>query len=158
MTKQAIVIFIIFNILNVIIQTIKSIVTIKSGKFTASIISAIAYGLYTYIVILTADDGVSLWFKILTVAIANLIGVFIVKLIEEKTRKDKLWKVELTVPTQYVKVIDIQLKDIPHSYIIISDKHTLFNFYCATKQDSSKVKSITKQYDARYFITESKSI
>ena len=47
--------YIVFNILNVIIQTIKSIVTIKCNKWIAAIVNAIAYGLYTYIVVLTAS-------------------------------------------------------------------------------------------------------
>ena len=70
--------YIIFNILNVIIQTIKSIVTIKCNKWVAAVVNAVAYGLYTYIVVLTASD-IDLWFKIIVVALANLVGVFIVK-------------------------------------------------------------------------------
>ena len=40
-------IFIVLNILNVIIQTYKSLITIKSGKLAAAIWNAIAYGFYT---------------------------------------------------------------------------------------------------------------
>ena len=83
--------FIIFNIINVVIQTIKSICTIKCNKWIAAIVNAIAYGLYTYIVVLTVCE-LPLWIKIFTVAGANLIGVFLVKYFEEKKRKDKLWK------------------------------------------------------------------
>ena len=43
--------YVVFNVLNVIIQTVKSIVTIKCNKWVASIVNAIAYGLYTYIVV-----------------------------------------------------------------------------------------------------------
>ena len=43
--------YVLFNVLNVIIQTIKSIVTIKCNKYIASIVNAVAYGLYTYIII-----------------------------------------------------------------------------------------------------------
>ena len=97
MTKQLLILFIVFNILNVIIQTIKSIATIKCGKAVAAIINAVAYGLYTYIVVLTMCDLPLLW-KCFIVAGCNFVGVFTVKWFEEKARKDKLWKVELTIP------------------------------------------------------------
>ena len=78
--------FAIFNVINVIIQTIKSIVTIKCNKYIAAVVNAIAYGLYTYIVVLTASD-LDLWFKISVTAAANLVGVFVVKWVEEKKKK-----------------------------------------------------------------------
>lgn len=81
--------YVIFNVLNVIIQTTKSIVTIKCNKWIAAIVNAVAYGLYTYIIVLTASD-IDLWFKIIITALSNLVGVFIVKYIEEKKRKSRL--------------------------------------------------------------------
>lgn len=148
--------FILLNIANVIIQTVKSIATIKCGKTIAALVNAVAYGLYTVVIVYTNAD-LDLWIKVLVVAVANLIGVYVVKWFEEKGRKDKLWKVECTIPTKYTNAVDFDLKSVPHSYITISDKHTLFNFYCATQKDTQKVKDITKQYDAKYFVTEAKT-
>ena len=153
---KLLILFIILNVANVIIQTVKSIATIKCGKTVAALVNAVAYGLYTVVVVYTVCD-LPLWFKVLVVAVANLIGVYVVKWFEEKSRKDKLWKVECTIPTQYTNAVDFDLKSVPHSYITISDKHTLFNFYCATQKDTQKVKDITKQYDAKYFVTEAKT-
>ena len=147
--------YIVFNILNVIIQTIKSIVTIKCNKYVAAVVNAVAYGLYTYIVVLTASD-LDLWFKISVTAAANLVGVFVVKWAEEKKRKDKLWKVEVTVPSKWTDAVHFDLKDVPHSYIENLGKYTLFNFYCATQKESAKVKAIVEQYGAKYFASESK--
>lgn len=152
---KLLIIFILANILNVVIQTIKSIATIKCGKFLASLINAIAYGLYTYIIILTYCE-LPLWSKCLIVGLCNLVGVYVVKAIEEKMRKEKMWKVECTIPTEYTSAVDFDLKSIPHSYIMISTKHTLFNFYCATQSETQKVMDITKQYNAKYFVSESK--
>lgn len=149
--------FILLNIANVIIQTVKSIATIKCGKEVAALINAVAYGLYTVVIVYTNAD-LNLWIKVLVVAVANLIGVYVVKWFEEKGRKDKLWKVECTIPTKYINAVDFDLKSVPHSYITISDKHTLFNFYCATQKDTQKVKDITKQYNAKYFVTEAKTL
>lgn len=149
-------VFIILNIVNVVIQTIKSIATIKSGKLMASVVNAVAYGLYTVVVIFMNIEGLGILWKAVIIGLANLVGVYVVKYFEEKARKDRLWKVELTIPTEYLVAVDGGLRSVPHSYIRLSDKHTLFNFYCATQEESKKVKEIANLYGAKYFVAESK--
>lgn len=153
---QLLTLFIVLNIVNVIIQTIKSIVTVKCGKTVASVVNALAYGLYTVVTVYTMCD-LPLMTKALVVAVCNLIGVYVVKFFEEKARKEKLWKIEMTIPTQYTTAVDFDLAEIPHNYIKLSDKHTLFNFYCATQKETIKVKDIVNQYGAKYFISETKN-
>ena len=155
---NTILLFALCTAINVILSTIKSILTVKGGKLSASFINALTYGFYSYVIVLTSADGMPIWLKMAITAICNFIGVYLVKWIEEKARKDKLWKVELTVPTKYTNTIDFDLHDVPHSYIELSDKHTLFNFYCATQKESAKVKAIANQYEAKYFVAESKNL
>lgn len=149
--------YILFNVLNVIIQTVKSIVTIKCNKYIASIVNAIAYGLYTYIIILTSID-IELWVKIVVVALANLVGVFAVKAVEEKRKKSMLWKIEFTINGALTNTIDelLKLARVPHSYIDKVGKYTIFNAYCATEKESESVKEIIKKYNAKYFVSETK--
>ena len=154
---NTILLFALCTAVNVILSTIKSILTVKGGKLSASFINALTYGFYSYVIVLTSADGMSIWLKMAITAVCNFVGVYLVKWIEEKARKDKLWKVELTVPTKYTNTIDFDLHDVPHSYIELSDKHTLFNFYCATQKESAKVKAIANQYEAKYFVAESKN-
>lgn len=135
---NTILLFALCTAINVILSTIKSILTVKGGKFSASFINAITYGFYSYVIVLTSADGMPIWVKMAITAVCNFVGVYLVKWIEEKARKDRLWKVELTVPTKYTTTIDFDLHDVPHSYIELSDKHTLFNFYCATQKESAK--------------------
>lgn len=155
---NTILLFALCTAVNVILSTIKSILTVKGGKFSASFINAITYGFYSYVIVLTSADGMPIWLKMAITAVCNFVGVYFVKWIEEKARKDRLWKVELTVPTKYTNTIDFDLHDVPHSYIELSDKHTLFNFYCATQKESAKVKAIANQYEAKYFVAESKNL
>lgn len=155
---NTILLFALCTAVNVILSTIKSILTVKGGKLSASFINALTYGFYSYVIVLTSADGMPIWLKMAITAICNFIGVYLVKWIEEKARKDKLWKVELTIPTKYTNTIDFDLHDVPHSYIELSDKHTLFNFYCATQKESAKVKAIANQYEAKYFVAESKNL
>jgi uncharacterized protein YebE (UPF0316 family) len=145
------------SIVNVVLNTIKSIVTVNGGKLSAALINAITFFVYTYVIIYTNCE-LPMFTKALITAIVNFIGVYAVKWIEEKARKDKLWKVEMTVPTKYACAVDSDLRDVPHSYITISPKHTLFNFYCATQSESQKVKDIANQYEAKYFVAESKTL
>lgn len=152
--------FIIFNVLNVVIQTIKSIATIKCGKTVAAVVNAVAYGLYTYIVVLMTDGTISLSFRICAVAVANLLGVFIVKYFEEKGRKDRLWKVEATVYEPYTKSLhkDLKQRNISHNYIEGVGKYVVFNIYCETQKQSQIAKVLLEQNKAKYFVSESKTL
>ena len=157
---QMLIIFIVLTILNVVIQTIKSIATIKCGKWVAALVNAVAYGLYTYVIFFTSCEGIDLHAKALITAFANLVGVYVVKLIEEKARKDKLWKVEATILAPLTEDTAKYLKacDIPFSYIENVGKHTIFNIYCRTQAESANVKCMLEDYDAKYFVSESKTL
>ena len=154
---KLLIIFIVLNIANVIIQTVKSIATIKCGKAVAALVNAIAYGLYTVVTVYMMCE-LNLGLKALIVALCNLVGVFVVKLIEEKTRKDKLWKIEATVLKEHRTALHCNLVDvgIPHNYLENVGKYTLFNIFCATQKQSAKAKEIMAKYEAKYFVTESK--
>lgn len=151
--------FVVLNVINVVIQTIKSIATIKCGKVAAALINAVAYGLYTIVVIYTVCD-LNLWLKAGVVAVANLVGVYVVKLFEEKARKDKLWKVEATVLRGHTTALHCALVDaeISHNYLENVGKYTLFNVYCETQADSTKAKEVLDRFGAKYFVSESKTL
>jgi uncharacterized protein YebE (UPF0316 family) len=148
--------FIILNTLNVIIQTIKSILTIKGGKIVASCINALAYGFYTIVVIYMLCD-LPIYQKALIVGICNLIGVYLVKFFEEKAQKEKLWKVEATVHTVCAVQLENEVSNVSHNKIDLG-KHTLFTFYCSTKEESRQIKQVINQYGAKYFVSETKNL
>ena len=152
-------IFVVLNVVNVVIQTIKSIATIKCGRVPAAIINAIAFGLYTIVVVYTVCE-LPLWLKATVVAVANLVGVYIVKLVEEKKRKDKLWKVEATIPHTNTDQLHYELKvrNIPHNFIEDVGQYTVFNIYCETQKESAIAKVVLDQYHAKYFVSESKTL
>lgn len=152
-------VFIILNIINVVIQTVKSIVTISGTKWSASIVNAVAYGLYTVVVVFMNADGLGLFWKALIIGVANLVGVYVVKLIEEKNRKDKLWKVESTVNSFLISDLHQILNEggVPHSWLDIgTTDRVLLNCYCATQKESALVKDLLDGAGAKYFVSESK--
>ena len=158
MNTKLLLVFIVLNIANVIIQTVKSIATVKCGKVAAAVINAVAYGLYTIVTVYLMCE-LDLYLKAGIVALCNLVGVYVVKLIEEKARKDKLWKVEMTLPPEHAEKVHtmLQLVGIPHNYINI-EKYVLFNCYCATQAESARVKTIANDFEAKYFVSESKTL
>ena len=159
MATKLLILFIVMNIVNVLIQTAKSIATIKCGKMAAAIVNAVAYGLYTYIVVLTMCD-LPLLAKCLIVAGANFVGVYVVKLIEEKSRKDKLWLVQATVPKKFANNLHLNLKleRLSHNYIENVGEYVVFNIYCNTQKESATAKVLLDQHKAKYFVSESKTL
>ena len=159
MNTKLLILFIVLNIVNVIIQTVKSLATVKCGKTVAAIVNAVAYGLYTYVIVLTVCD-LPLWLKVVVVGACNLVGVFCVKWGEEKARKDKLWEVRATVYESYTESLhhDLESANIPHNYIPNIGKYTIFNIYCETQVESKRVKNLLDYYKVKYFVSESKTL
>ncbi len=155
---ELLIIFIALNIVNVILQTVKSLATVKCGKVAAAIVNAVAYGLYTIVLVYTMCDLPLMW-KAGIVSLCNFIGVFIVKLIEEKARKDKLWKVEATVLPSKAEWLISRLTEqhIPFNYIDV-EKYVIFNISCATQNESSIAKAHLDVANAKYFVSESKTL
>lgn len=156
MDNRLLITFIALNIVNVIIQTVKSLATVKCGKSVAALVNAVAYGLYTVVLVYTVCD-LPLWLKVIVVGLCNLVGVFVVKWAEEKARKDKLWKVEATIPKEDFEINKelLGLMKVPHNYIDI-EKYVILNFYCTTGKQSETVKSLLNEMNAKYFVSESK--
>lgn len=158
MNINLLTIFIVLNISNVVIQTIKSLCTLKCGKLAAALINAFAYGFYTIVTVYTLCD-LPLAVKAIVVAMCNLIGVYAVKFVEEKMRKDKLWKVEATIQTNNFAAFynELELTKLPFNYIDIR-KYVLVNVYCATQAESAQAKILLDKYNAKYFVSESKNL
>lgn len=154
---KLLIIYITLNIINVLIQTIKSIATIKGGKVMASLTNATAYGLYTVVVVYMMCD-LPLWLKAVIIGLCNLVGVYAVKAIEEKKRKDKIWKIEITTNNSNVPNIITLLdeKNISYNYVNIKNDETIFNIYANSQSDSVEVKKIINQFKVKYFVTETK--
>lgn len=152
------IMFIVLSIINVTFSTARSIMTIKGGKIIASLFSGGYFAFYNIMLIYTVADF-PMWQKCLITFICNVIGVYVVKWAEEKLEKDKLWKVEVTIPNNQAGAVIAEAKkqDLSFNYVDIN-KYFLFNFYCPTQADSAEVKKLLNQYDAKYFVSESKNL
>lgn len=149
-----ILLFTLATIVNVSVSTIRSICTIKCGKWLSALTNAICYGFYPLIVMLTAKDTVDIVTNMCITAVANFICVWIIKYVEEKARKDKLWRIDLTIPAEETAFIHRKLANIPHNYIECGPK-TVFNCYCATQKESAEVKTLALAIGGQYSAFES---
>ena len=158
MNIELLITFIILSIINVIFSTVRSIVTIKGNKVTASFISGGYFAFYNIMLLYTVADF-PMWQKCIITFVCNVIGVFIVKFIEEKSRKDKLWKVEATIPrAEASRLINyLENSELSYNYVDIY-KYYLFNFYCPTQRQSAEVKKLLDNFHAKYFVSESKTL
>ena len=155
---NAIIIFIIATIVNVTLSTIRALCTIKGGKWLSATTNAVCYGFYPLIVMLTAKGTVDILINMLITAVVNFVCVWIIKLIEEKARKDKLWKVEMAIPNG-VNIHDIKRRiencGVPCNYIEVG-KWLMFNCYCERQAQTSVMVAIAKEYNGKISAYESK--
>ena len=158
MNYEFLLVFIGLSIVNVVFSTIRSIVTINGSKAVASLISGGYFAFYNIMMIYTVADF-PMWQKCVITFVCNVVGVYFVKWGEEKSRKDKLWKVEATIDKVNFETNKelLDLFKVPHNYIDI-EKYVILNFYCADKKQSEIVKGLLDEMNAKYFVAESKSL
>ena len=156
--NNPILIFTIATVINITLSTIRSLCTIKGGKWISATTNAICYGFYPLVVMLTAKDTVHILVNMSITAVANFVCVWLIKFCEEKARKDKLWKIEATVFEPYEESLHAELTqaELPHNYISNIGKYSIFNIYCETQKESAKAKEILDYHKAKYFVSESK--
>ena len=158
---NAILLFTIATIINICLSTIRSLCTIKGGKMISAITNAVCYGFYPLIVMLTAKDTVSIITNMVITAIANFVCVYVIKMVEEKARKDKMWKVEMAIPNEFADEVIERLKStgnwIPFNYNYLG-KWCIFNCYCDTQDQTKFAKDLAKEFNGKISAYESKSL
>lgn len=157
-----IILFTICSFVNVILNTVKTIVMYKRNPNSSGLINMITYGFYTYLVILMAGDMPTI-VKVIITMITNYIGVAIATIILNKLEKDKLWEIRLTCKnSEEIEEIEHGLTnfDIPYNTHKATNgtEFTVFNIYCESQKQSLAVKEIIKNKNVKYFVSESKTL
>lgn len=155
MTIQiATIIFFICSLINVMLSTLKTILTVKASKGVATIINAITYGFYAIVVKQLASLG--LITTVTVTIVTNIIGVYVSMWLLEKTKKDCLWKISVT--TKDNTLVE-KLEKFSISYVmnpVQYKKQTYYNIdvFSENQKDSSIIENILKEYKVKYNITE----
>ena len=156
---KLIIIFFILQFFNVILQTIKSILTVNGSRFVAATANAIAYGLYTVVIVYTAADF-DLWIKIGITIITNFAGVYISKFILDKCRKDRLWEIVATVKMEDMERLYSKLeeKGIPFAVLKTANyEYCVYNIYSKNQGESVIIKNILTEVNVKYIVHEERA-
>ena len=154
-----IVVFIICQLINVALNTIKTIIMHKEEKVSSSIINAITYGFYAIIVVMTAS-ALDLWITILITAITNLIGVYGSMWVLEKLKKDSLWEIVATVDNTnnynaHFVITRLKCANISYNYVETNkEDEYIFHIYSKNQKESQLIKEILEQGNAKYIVHE----
>lgn len=157
--NKALIIFFILTLINVMLSTVKSIITVKGTKIQATVINAIAYGFNAIIIKQIAE--LNLFTTVSMTILANLIGVYFSICLLEKFKKDKLWTISVTA-----KNIDIgnciieELNNYNISFrvytILKKTNNTIgLDIFSENQNDSKIIKEILNKYSVKYHIKES---
>ena len=111
-----IIIFTVCSLVNVILSTMKTILTVRSTKVVASVINAVTYGFYAIVVKQLASLDLTVT-VIVTIA-TNLIGVYLSMWLMDKMKKDCLWKISVTTKDKSI-VKKIENFDIEYTLSVL---------------------------------------
>lgn len=150
--------FIICSLINVVISTLKSIITIKGSKFSAATINSISYAINTVVIVFTASDF-ALWVKVIISATTNFIGVYFgIWVLDKFKKKKKVWEIVATIKNKNISCVEQQLNAIPgviFNFVEASGgKYTIYYIYTHSKDESKQVKDILVMHDAYTMVHE----
>lgn len=148
MSAQTIIIFIVLQFLNVVLSTLRSVLTVKGSKLVASIASAVAYGVYSILTVVMVKS-VDLWLVVVVTVVTNLVGTYLSKWLLEKFHKDDVWEIVATVETKYANVIHNYFKDayIDHYFVNLDNGKTIYHIYSKSQDNSTYIKTIIDRFD-----------
>ena len=150
----AIIIFTVCSLVNVILSTMKTILTVRSTKVIASVVNAVTYGFYAIVVKQLASLDLTVT-VIVTIA-TNLIGVYLSMWLMDKMKKDCLWKISVTTKDKSI-VKKIENFDIEYTMSPIQYKKEIYysiEIFSKNQKDSTIIKNILNEYKVRYNVTE----
>lgn len=150
----SITLFFVLNLINVVLGTMRSILTVKSTPFVSMVINTVSYTFYSGIVKLVSGQDMAV--VLVTTALTNIIGVYIARFILDKCRKDKLWRITATIPnsidsgmiTEKLKTKDIK------SVVYVGKGVKLIDIYSKTQGESIVVKEILEPLKVKYSVVE----
>ena len=144
------------TIVNVIIQTVKSLCTVRCSTIVSACVNAAAYGLYTFVIFFTTAEGIPLWGKALITAVCNFFGVYIANLLFDKLfAQTTRWKVEVSIPEESKEEFETNCEKMKLEYYSCgySTGWRAYAIFCGDKEDSNNLKNILPT-EAKYNIVE----
>jgi len=156
---MTVLIFFLSSLLNVIISTMKTVLTVKASKQVATFINCLNYTFNT--VIIKQITECDTWVAAIVTFFTNLIGVYFALWLMDKFKKDKLWKITVTIKDinilyQVVDILDGKNIDYRYTSIYYSKmkKGGSLEIFTRSKEESKTVKEILESVKCKYDIIE----
>lgn len=149
---NVVIVFCICSLVNVILSTLKTLIMVNAGRGSAIIINAVCYGFYTLVVKqLGAVDYIT---AVVVTVLANIIGVWISYKVMDLFKKDKLWRITVTLKNK--QALDECVKNLEKYNIGFTpiEKTNSIDIYSYNQKESLIIKNILGNYDYKYFIQE----
>ena len=150
--EKVVIVFCICSLINVILSTLKTLIMVNAGRGSAIIINAVCYGFYTLVV--KQLSSVDYTTAVIVTILANIVGVWISYKIMDLFKKDKLWRI--TVSLKNGKELEDCIKQLEQYNIGFTQVKGCFSIdiYSYSQSESSIIKSILANYKHKYFIQE----
>lgn len=148
-------IFIGVQLLTTMLSTAKTILTVQASKSVAALINAISYTLGAIMMKLLTKQDMEVVISV--TFFCNLVGVYIAKMIIDKTRKTRLWIINATVKNNLRDDVERKLRDRQIQYTLLEAKNNrdFFSIFSYSKGESILIKEILEEYHIKYSIIES---
>ena len=156
--EKQIIVFSIITLINVILSTAKSILTVKSSRKVAAWINAISYGFYAMVV--KQMSTVSVEVVVIVTVIANLIGVYFSMWLLDKFKKDVFWKITIIPENSAFQNIKKELVEnkLGFNEYEVNTKYgdqKALDVFSENQESSKKIKEILKRNGkVKYHISE----
>lgn len=153
---QSIIIFVAVQLVNVIISTIKSVLTVNGSRWTATWINTVSYTFAAVITKMITEQSFAV--VIAATATTNLVGVYIGRLITDKTRQTKLWTVQATLRGAMRDDVECELrmKHIQYTLIPALNDRYFISIFSYSKNESRLIERILGKRAIPFTITENR--
>lgn len=156
--NTAIIIFFIITLINVVLSTVKSILTIKASRGVATLINAITYGFYAVVVkqMATVDTQT----VVIATVVCNLIGVYFSMWLLDRFKKDMLWKITVIPKTDRAERLKERLIEngLGFNLYPINTRYgsqIAFDIFSSSQDESKIVKNILQEIGTvKYHVLE----
>ncbi len=146
--------FTIAQLVNVILSTVKSILTVKGSRLQAVVINTISYTINAGVISQVAKISDTVTVCIVT-AFTNMIGVSFSLWLLDKLRKEKTWMISCTIKAEMFDIAIDELKQNNISFRTPSSdwpERKFIDIISHTKEESKIASSIIKKYNMKYVI------
>ena len=150
--EKVVIIFCVCSLINVILSTLKTLIMVNAGEKMSILINAVCYGFYTLVVKqLSAVDYMT---AVVVTILANIVGVWISYRIMNLFKKDKLWRITVTLKNDK-ELLSCQTKLATHNIGFTPiEKTNSLDIYSYNQNESILIKKILTHYEYKYFIQE----